>query len=60
MFQYLHPSQFIREAKCEFLVKVLLYAAMARATPILNSSGKDTSKLRLTLKKIPMNIIYIN
>ena len=61
MFQYLHPSQFIdREAKCEFLVKVLLYAAMARAIPILNSSGKDTSKLRLTLKKIPMNIIYIN
>ena len=64
MFQYLHPSLFIREAKCEFLVKVLLYAAMARAIPILNSSGKETFKLTLTLQKIHFslvrNVIYIN
>ena len=46
MLQYLHPSLFIHEANCEFLVKALRYVAMAKAIPILNSSGKRwTSKL---------------
>lgn len=47
MLQYLHPSLFIHEANCEFLVKVLRYVAMAKAIPILNSSGNKrwTSKL---------------
>ena len=40
MLQYLHPSLFIHEVNCEFLVKVLRYVAMARAIPILNLSGK--------------------